>query len=784
MSSSLFLKQTWFEKTLHSFLHISPYEWSRVVFSFLTSFVIHSSYFLLFLLTLSFFIEDFTLSSFAFFYVWIAIGLGVWSLFSLVFPFKNTKRGLLVFSFVSTGILFFLPLVKDQVFLFYGLLFFLLSFLFSQLKLLLKTYTKESFSPLEQSRILPLIQLSEPAAVIVSGGVLFFLLSSFEFISFQLFSFLSWWMFLGTLLIFFASFFTFTVPVLHTEEEISLGGQNSLSKLKKGMRHISGTPYLKGVFFAVVLYFSLSLLIESQFIIAVSSYVSFQQKEFLSSFSLLSILFALASLLIHGARIQQLHEKLGIMKSMKLFPVVNIIAVFPALLSFGYVTGGVIKGVFEVSSLLYSRGYFELKKTIREYVKESIDFLALPLGNVLGVCLLFLGIWSVSFENLPVFLGSMIFICGSVLFFVFTKLEKQYTAFAKKMLSSKTSSLEKMEALEILSQKGHLYISDILGKYLKSVSDDTLILKIFETFGKQKEIDSISYILPFVHSEKPHIQLTAIQTLGKFDNLGKKLFQQSFAKHRVITELSKVFSETSSKQVKSAVIQVFKNINHTDIIPFLLSALENQDEEILADVIYVLSIFHDSNIAHYIEKYLFSSSPRIKSAAIMALWEFNRFKLPCLVQVNALLGMKDMSAKMAGIYTLGEIGAIQEIPRLLTLKETASPEMNQHIIIALAKMGDTDYLYEFVPFLCSKNKEERDFARKLIKNLPEYITKKLERLVLYEVSYAIQKFLRNIPSMVLSEVSQENLKTLKFYYELISHSKEILLIEDELKRRG
>jgi hypothetical protein len=74
--------------------------------------------------------------------------------------------------------------------------------------------------------------------------------------------------------------------------------------------------------------------------------------------------------------------------------------------------------------------------------------------------------------------------------------------------------------------------------------------------------------------------------------------------------------------------------------------LERNDDEIICNILYTLNYFEDINIAFYVKKYLKSENVKIKSAAIICLWKYSKFKLNLTISVSSMLFAEDLQAKV------------------------------------------------------------------------------------------------------------------------------------------
>jgi HEAT repeat protein len=794
---------------INNLLNVSSHEWPRIILAWFLKFFIQTSYIMAGTLIVALFVEKFSTVNLPYLYiissVFVISGTVLFSMFLERFSLKSEILAMVPL----VSLLFFLiPSLQNSFVIFFLLLFFTVSICIEQLLIILALYIEELFSPLESERTFPIIESSEPIAGIFSGVVLAYGVTFLNLTALEIFYLVGFFLFLTIPVFFFFYKYTKKIPKLESKEEKKERSHNRIEKIKKGVRHIKGLNFLKGLFVVVFLHFALVNLIEYEYTTIVDKNLKHHQEENIDKvkessnsshadqlthglgfFHIMFSLLAFFAQLLSASRIQ---SKLGVIKSMMSHPIANIFSGIIIFLGFFYnflIYESVIfaRGLFELTNIFhrtnYHASFYVLKKSIREQVKEFMEGIVRPLGKILGtiVLLLILTFVPKEFQTKVI---SGVFVTGMVyMFYILKDMKIQYTLLAKKNLISKNSNIDKLESLEILAQKGHHNVVEIFTKTLHQKTHPYLKKELLLTIGKIKDLKSIPDILKMFKDPDKKIQLTAVNSLAQYKNLGRHFFSQSFTKHRVINDLQELFLKTRSKKIKSAVIRVFKNIHHSDIIPFLLKNLDNNDPYIVADAIYVCGLFHDINSAYYLEKFLTDKNPRIRSSAIIALWNFSTYKLKCLIQLNAMLESSLEEEKISAIYAIGEIGAIQEIPRLIKLAENTEGRIHQHSLIALAKMEQNQVVNEILPYLLHKDEDLVNDTKKMLKKVPESIKKTIENLLLHEISHRIYEILSTLKSTEIENVKTNVLYKLKKYYELISEVKEVLRIEEELIRR-
>ena len=781
--------------------NVSSHEWPRIILSWLLKMLVHASFVMGSTVLLALFVEAYGVVKLPFLYIISALFVVFGSmLFAFLLERFEKKIEIIVIALMGAGLFLIAPLFQDNIIVFYSFLFIGISVLISQLNIILALFIEELFSPLESERTFPIIESSEPFGGVLAGIIMTFGVTSFHLAATDLLVIIAIVLFLLVPVLLFFLKFANKVPKLESHEEHLEKTQDRFEKTKKGLRHIKGMPFLKGMLVIVFLNFAFISLIEFQYtsvldahVVEAAAHNEGQQEDHAHASALTHglafwhVMFSLIAFLAQILSASRIHKKLGIVRSMRLHPALNIFAMLAMLWKFGYVTGVASRGIFEITMMMhrttYHASFYALKRSIREHVKEFMEGIVRPLGIIAGTIVLYLIITYTPEVWKHTAVTSAMLIIMIAMYVVLLKMQKQYTLVAKKNLSARGSNLEKIEAVEVLSQSGHDAVSDILGKNLNGKQHIQIQKKILESLGKIQDVNAIPDILRMFESQEKGVRLMAVDALASYKRLGKHFFSQSFAKHRVVESLEKLFLDARSKKVQSSVVKVFKNINNADIIPFLINVLNSKNEEVVADAIYVCGLFKDINSAFYLAPFLSSENPRIKSASIIALWSFPSYKLKALIQLTAMLEDENSEVKIAGIYALGEIRAVQEIPRLKIFLKSKNEDISCHAAIALAKMEQHDANEYIVQLLLHKKKELKQKTKSLLKNIPREHQKHIDNLLIHEVSYQIHQLLHEEKSTILEKISSKSLQKLLSLYEIISEIKEMIRIEEELKKR-
>lgn len=502
----------------------------------------------------------------------------------------------------------------------------------------------------------------------------------------------------------------------------------------------------------------------------------------------LHIIFSILMLFMQLFFSSRVVTKLGIVRSMQLLPGLSLVSAIGMFLNFNFATAVVSKAVSEmflvVSNNSYHNAYYAISEHVREQIREFLEGIVRPLGVILGTSLLLF--YQMYMPSQMVDNAIILSIIGALvaILIVLTLIRGKYTQLAKKNMDMIGDHPEKLNAIEILSQKGHTDASTILTKNLifKKESPKTKV-KILKSLAIIKDIDAMPEILSCLSDEDPAVQVQACKTLTSYKQLGRHFYTQAFARHRVLRTLKELFRNTTSPALKAEIMQVFSNIHHEDIVDFLIELLESESDETKADLISIIGMFNDINSAHYIEKYLESSTPAIKANTIIALWQFKKYRLKLLVHLMSLLDdEKDIPMLLSGIHVLGETKSIQEIPRLLEYLRSDHPEIQSHAAIALAKIGVHESMDHILNMLLHEDRAYGASSKQLLQNIEPYYIKMLYAQLEQKIYEAIHELVGQTRKISLRELTREKLELLQHYFYLLEHEHNLMKIENMLKK--
>ena len=729
---------------------------------------------------------------------------------------RFSKSKLIYFTTLSGVILLVAAVLafqnSENLWLFLGIALAAESIFFAQLNILLELFVEDLFTPLEGSRAFPLIESSEYIGG-ATGGLL--ILGGLSFLHLEA-ALLVWiWivaiaLILPALLLF--NKFRKKLPALEIKKK-----KTKLSKFEKfreGKNQIRKTPFLTGLVFVVLLQWTFFTLLNFQYTKAVDANIisaDSMESEKLKEESLHIIpenssadgenLHAAAhsheDLLTHGlgklhiifyaiALFTQLFltsriiGKFGIVKTLRMHPLASLGSSLLMIAKPGFGSAVFAKGLFESTTGAYAAAYnasfYALREKIRGNVKEFLGGLIRPTGVLLGTGVL-LALQQFFKENELVFSTNAALVAAAfIMSFILFRQQKNYTKIPENNLRLPGNHPAKIQSIEVLAQPGHENAAEILTEKLFEKNESSFLrAKILETLGTFEDTKTVPSILECFRDKNGRVKLAAVNALANFKKLGEK--DHAFTHHRVVNALKELFAEDTSPELRSGIVHAFTNFRQKEAVKFLVKELQNTESLIRGDCVFVCGQFRDLGIAHYIEPYLESPDITIRANAIIALWQFQHYRLQLTKLLAELLEKEDRETQKTTIHLLGEIRAKHELPRLLNLMEDEDDELRLLASLALGKLENPCAIHTIAEFILHPNLELSSHAKKQLPTLPEKMRRRVEKVLHHRLSEKLNGLLAATHAATADRISHETLRKIRRVYKLADEWDEVAKVD-------
>ena len=587
----------------------------------------------------------------------------------LIMRFKREVL-MIIMILLASLCLFFASFMYDRSsFIFFALIIVAESVFLAQFNVFIPILVGDRFSPAESQNAFPFIESGETIGGIAGGTIVGVFASRFPIHWFLY----VWIAFLACVVFVFiiTNYVRSGIPALPIPVKSSTR-EKTADQIRLIFKSIDKFSYLKGVIVVVLLQWAFMNVLEFQYTKAIEqdvttnheqtvaainpklfqasvisssegidnmpqvtqevspnrSLTESEEKMFTEKLGAIKGIIHASALVIQVFLASRLITSLGIVGSMLLNPVLMLMSLVGMFLKFGSTSSIITRINFEASNVVHKNAYlashYAFPKSIRDQAAEFLEGIVRPMGTIVGMIVILALQLFLTGPVLTLWIHVLMFIVMAIVLFVTIRLQPKYTALSRDQLFSHLPYPEKLNAIEVLSQRGHNSASTILVQKLNNAHGESSIVKIklLEALGQLHDYNTLPEIVEALYDPNPEVRLEAAHALMKFRDIGDKFYAQAFSRFRIIEALKEVFRKEESSAVRSAIIRVFSLLRQPDIVAFLLDTLRDNSSEVRADGIHTLGLFHDPNAAYYILPFLEDSNPMVRANALTALWQF------------------------------------------------------------------------------------------------------------------------------------------------------------------
>lgn len=814
-------------KLFSKLLNISEHEWPRVIVSWIITFFLRVGFIIGWTVIIAMFVNRMGIEKLPVLFILNALLV---ILGTLIFSgiIGRVRREILIIINILLASIF---LISASIFvvysnwMFFGFVLVAVSMMLAQLNILIATFVEELFTPLESQRTFPIIESSETIGLIVGGIIVNTLAHSIPSYKFLYI----WVLFIMLVIPIILSFKSLNTEIPSFEKRKE---KNNLKRIAKNFKKAQRSPFLKGLIIVIILQWMFINLLEFQYTKSVQQDVYNEQEitiayeqstddylkvslidleettenimttafhtptttrveghstqdledNLTAKLGLLQIFFGLASLIMQILISSRILKGLGIIKSMSIHPLVALANLSGMILKFNIFSAAVTKGAAEMTGILfqnaYHSSYYAFGERMRDQMKELLEGIIKPVGAILGMSIIiFLENFLIGTE-LTLTINLILVIIASLSALFISSLQSKYTKQSEKNIEQGNSEHTRLNAIEILGQKGHKTDYQQLIKIVQRKNENEEVkLKIIETLKELKDPETIPHLITCLESNNLETRLAIIEALGEFKDIGKHFFNSAFGQHRIQDTLKKLFEEEEDEEIRSEIIKVLAKLNPKDIIPFLLKKMKSKDEKIIADCIYICGLFHDPNSIHYLEPYLDHKNPKVRANSIIALWQFKKLHTKLNHYLDQLMESTKEENVLAGVYVIGELELKTRRKDLLKLLPKKAPE----VIFALGKLSETSAVTHLIDHIVENKHDWRSLEKQLNK-LPQKFRATTKQYLYHEITHLIHKTLKANCHLKPEEFSKGTLEELMHFYNIIHEVKTKEQIKKLLKK--
>ncbi|MEK7085623.1 MAG: hypothetical protein AAB953_01250, partial [Patescibacteria group bacterium] len=467
-------------------------------------------------------------------------------------------------------------------------------------------------------------------------------------------------------------------------------------------------------------------------------------------------------------------------------PIVTLLSLFGLIVRFDFLTAVLAKNNFTMTSVIHTNtyhiSYYALKEDFREEIREFLEGIIRPIGAIIGTVIVILLERFFVNQELVFYLNIAMLICTFIFFYVTYRQQDKYTRVAIHELLNSKEKLERMNAIDILAQRGHKAALAPLKKVLLDENEPvSLRVKILKVLVELKSPDIVLEIIQCLSSDKPEIYEAAIDTLTSFKFLQDISPEYLFIKYRLILALKRLYSIEKNKEILAKIIYLMSLLSNVSTVEFLFKILNSKNSSNKAEAIRALGGSYDEKIAQVLETYLHSKHSIYQINAALALTNFWKYRFEAMHLINSFLYYDKKEKIVYGLFAIGELKLKNK--KQLCLKYLHSDDINLRLqsSLALAKMGFYNCIPSILDLLFSDDEEFVRKLKRLLVNVDVRIFKNIDKIVRQIVSGKIEDLVTENKNHSLANFPIKSLNKLKKLYTLIDEYEEIESINNLLK---
>ena len=638
----------------------------------------------------------------------------------------------------------------------------------TQLSILISLFNEELFSPLESQRVFPVMESAETLGGIIGG----LLLSQFSH-SVPAYKFMVFWVILLLVIIPIVLLFnsrTLEVPKLASKHI------HAPKKLIESFNAIKKVPFLKAMVLVILLHWAVMNIIEFQYTNALQDAVAHSahyEEDLTSRLGTLHMVFFSVALFIQLIAASRVLTNLGVVWSMILHPIGIILNVLAMTYHYSFASAALVKGGFEFTNIFFKNGYdstyYAIPHELRDDAKEVLQGMVKPLGAILGTGVMILTSLVFSSAGLGLALNFLIIALSLIMFFTLKKMSCLYTEMCEHNLSHKLDLSTRLNAVEILGQKGHGHLTSSLQKILKRPQEPLILReKIVGTLGLREDDTAIESLLTLLDDPSDRLRFEVLQALKKFDLLKKNSLSHSFTRTRVLHTLESHLLPEKDELVRAAIVSYLFELDPQRFTEFILRELQEKSAH-KAKLIRMLKLFTDPNLKYYLAPALEDKDPEVRAAALVALWKDESMQSTLVHHLDQLLGSPKQDCVRAGVVAAGEVHYKPALEFLRELSADSSHrELQKAALLSLAQLEDSEVISSLIHRFLDPNHEWFEEMNSVLSSLPDHFSTEVKLAFKKYVLETIRDLLSPHQGKRLEELSRESLEVLALLYSKIS----------------
>jgi HEAT repeat protein/ATP/ADP translocase len=779
---------------LNKVFNLNESEWPKVILSWCVRFLYKGGFVIGWTIIVAMFTSRFGIASLPFLFAVNALFTIVGTFFYSSFLEKIDKTWVMIATIFLAGAIL---LLATQVVYINQILFFILlliaeAILVIQLKIFLDGYVEEIFTPLESERTFPLIEAAETVGGIIAGVIVMSFSNQIETFKFIYL----WAIFLFLMVPFILLIGNLNKKIVIIEE--NHGHESDLTTRKHGLialikEEFQGAKrfsFLKGMFILVFFQWLLYNLLEFQYTKAIYNSVSNVildggsgfEHAFVHDLGALFILFSASALILQLFIGSRLIDSLGIIGSMLVHPIVTLLSLVGIVVSFNFYTAVLAKNNFTLTTAIFTNAYhstyYAIKDRLREHSREFMEGIVRPVGALAGTLTLILLQQFLQAKGMVFAVNILMILVTAIFLYVVFMQRAKYTKAALDDLVNSKEKEARMNAIDILAQKGHSNSIPVLIKVLKNDSESiSLRVRVLRALAENQDDSVIKDIIECFSSSRSAIREAAVDTLLAYKSLSKSSKENSIVKYELVESLKKMYEAETYEDIRSRIIALLSKLSNVSTIEFLLNILQKDSGDIKADAIYALGNYEDIDVAAFVRPYL-KSNDKEKINAAITLGRFPKFREESCYVVSSFIFSEENDKIAHGLYAVGELNLKRFRKICVDYLGSSDVNLKMNAAVALAKMGRYESVSVLVDLLFHSDHVIAKRVKNMLKNVDVRIYKNIDKIVRYIVAREINKLVKGKEIKSWADLEEHHLVSLKWLYCLIEEYDEVEVINN------
>jgi HEAT repeat protein len=300
--------------------------------------------------------------------------------------------------------------------------------------------------------------------------------------------------------------------------------------------------------------------------------------------------------------------------------------------------------------------------------------------------------------------------------YISTHLQKAYTNMVQENLSKSGGKIAKLNAIEILSQKGHGHTTDILTEFLRNEKDPCIMTKAIYALEKIGNLRAIPAILECLKSGDKKVVIAAIDALADFRGIKKRNGGAIFSRHKVIDDLKAIYKKTAVFEIKSAALRAIARIDE-NAAAFLLNVLNEACPRMQAECIRFMGSFADPVVAEYLHPFLDAKNPFVRAQAIVLTAKSRGMDENLEKMIDSMINSKEKNVITASCIVLTSLRLSRVLSYAVKHLNDADEDIALNAAVGLLEAGLQRGGLRLADLLLGGNELILDKAKLVLRNL-------------------------------------------------------------------